>query len=168
MEETLFRGLIQGSINERDGAAKAILLSALLFGVFHMIPQQAINAFLVGIILGYIYFRTKSLLTVIILHALNNGISYLMLEVLGPERADMAVRSTMQFMGRVSCCSSWGPSPLCAGCRCGKRPERSRKLPVIGRSRNNIRPAVTLNRKRLRPLVFLSRGRWWEKGYYRW
>ena len=95
MEETLFRGLIQGSINERDGAAKAILLSALLFGVFHMIPQQAINAFLVGIILGYIYFRTKSLLTVIILHALNNGISYLMLEVLGPERADMAVRDML-------------------------------------------------------------------------
>lgn len=175
MEETLFRGLIQGSINERDGAAKAILLSALLFGVFHMIPQQAINAFLVGIILGYIYFRTKSLLTVIILHALNNGISYLMLEVLGPSvpiwpcgTCSEAVRSTMQFMGRVSCCSSWGPSPLCAGCRCGKRPERSRKLPVIGRSRNNIRPAVTLNRKRLRPLVFLSRGRWLEKGYYRW
>lgn len=95
MEEMLFRGLIQGSINERDGAAKAILLSALLFGVFHMIPQQAINAFLVGIILGYIYFRTKSLLTVIILHALNNGISYLMLEVLGPERADMAVRDML-------------------------------------------------------------------------
>lgn len=46
MEEMLFRGLIQGSINERDGAAKAILLSALLFGVFHMIPSRPSMPFL--------------------------------------------------------------------------------------------------------------------------
>lgn len=92
MEETLFRGLIQGSIYRRDGAVKSILLSALIFGVFHFIPQQVINAFLIGIILGYIYFRTQSLLTVIILHALNNGVSYLMLELLGPQRANMPLR----------------------------------------------------------------------------
>lgn len=95
MEETLFRGIIQGSICRRDGAVKAILLSALLFGAFHIIPQQAINAFLVGIILGYIYFRTGSLLSVIILHALNNGISYLLLEVLGPARANMSMREML-------------------------------------------------------------------------
>lgn len=91
MEETLFRGLIQGAIYRRDGAAKAILISALMFGVFHFIPQQAINAFFVGIILGYIYFRTGSLLTVIIIHALNNAIAYIMLELLGPERANIGV-----------------------------------------------------------------------------
>lgn len=95
MEETLFRGIIQGSIYRRDGAVKSILLSALLFGVFHIIPQQVINAFLIGIILGYIYFRTGSLLTVIILHALNNAIAYLMLEVLGPERANMPLREML-------------------------------------------------------------------------
>lgn len=95
MEETLFRGIIQGSIYRRDGATKAILLSALLFGVFHIIPQQAINAFLVGIILGYIYFRTGSLLSVIILHALNNAISYLLLELLGPARANMPMRDIL-------------------------------------------------------------------------
>ena len=95
MEEVLFRGLIQGALCERDGATKAILLSALLFGVFHMIPQQAINAFFVGIILGYIYYRTRSLLTVIVLHALNNGISYLLLETMGPGRADLTVREML-------------------------------------------------------------------------
>lgn len=91
MEETLFRGLIQGAICRRDGATKAILISALLFGVFHFIPQQAINAFFVGIILGYIYFRTGSLLTVIIIHALNNAMAYIMLELLGPERANIGM-----------------------------------------------------------------------------
>lgn len=95
MEETLFRGIIQGSIYRRDGAVKSILLSALLFGVFHIIPQQVINAFLVGIILGYIYFRTGSLLTVIILHALNNAISYILLELLGPQRANMPLREML-------------------------------------------------------------------------
>lgn len=92
MEETLFRGLIQGAITERDGATRGILLSALLFGVIHFIPQQVINAFLVGIILGYIYFRTRSLITVMLLHALNNGVAYLSLELLGPERASWGMR----------------------------------------------------------------------------
>lgn len=83
MEEVLFRGLIQGSIEERDGAVKAIFIAALIFGLVHFIPQQAINAFFVGIILGYIYYRTRSLLTVMLLHALNNGIAYLQMELLG-------------------------------------------------------------------------------------
>lgn len=95
MEETLFRGLIQGAITERDGATRGILLSALLFGVIHVIPQQVINAFLIGIILGYIYFRTRSLITVMLLHALNNGVAYLMLEALGPERASMGLRDLL-------------------------------------------------------------------------
>lgn len=93
LEETLFRGLIQGSIAERDGAVKGILISALIFGVVHFIPQQAINAFFIGIILGYIYYRTGSLLTVMILHALNNGISYLQLELLGEDAIGMTTRN---------------------------------------------------------------------------
>jgi membrane protease YdiL (CAAX protease family) len=53
------------------------VLSALIFGVVHIIPQQAINAALVGVILGGIYVVTESMPAVIILHAINNGLSYL-------------------------------------------------------------------------------------------
>lgn len=93
MEEVLFRGLIQGSISTKYGATAGILLSALIFGLIHGIPQQVVNAFFIGIILGYIYYRTKSLLTVIILHLLNNGIAYLQLEILGENAAKASVSS---------------------------------------------------------------------------
>lgn len=76
LEELLFRGLIFESCRERFGNAWAVLTSALLFGLIHIVPVQMVNAFVVGIILGYIYLKTGSLLSVIILHAINNAIAY--------------------------------------------------------------------------------------------
>lgn len=93
MEETLFRGLIQGSISTKYGPTAGILISALIFGLIHGIPQQVVNAFFIGIILGYIYYRTNSLLTVIILHFLNNGIALLQLELFGEDIVSTSTRS---------------------------------------------------------------------------
>lgn len=76
-EETIFRGLILGGIRQKRNSFTAVLISAAIFGVIHVIPQQVINAFVVGIILGYIYVRTSSLLAVVIIHAINNGLAYL-------------------------------------------------------------------------------------------
>jgi len=77
MEETLFRGIVLESIRSRFGAFKAIMISAAVFGIIHVIPQQVINAFFVGIVLGFIYVKTESLASVIILHAINNALAYL-------------------------------------------------------------------------------------------
>ncbi len=77
MEETLFRGIILESVRSRFGTLRAIMISAAVFGLIHIIPQQVINAFLVGIVLGFIYVRTQSLVSVIILHAINNALAYL-------------------------------------------------------------------------------------------
>lgn len=77
LEEILFRGLIFESCRERFGGGGAVLISALLFGLVHGVPVQIINAFVVGIILGFIYLRTRSLASVMLLHAINNGIAYL-------------------------------------------------------------------------------------------
>ena len=77
LEEVLFRGVIFESCRERLGTGGAVLLSALLFGLIHGIPVQIVNAFVVGLILGYIYLRTRSLMSVIVLHAINNGLAYI-------------------------------------------------------------------------------------------
>ena len=77
LEEILFRGLIFESCRERFGSGAAVLVSALLFGLVHGVPVQIINAFVVGLIFGYIYLRTGSLLSVILLHVVNNGIAYI-------------------------------------------------------------------------------------------
>lgn len=80
LEEILFRGIIQkGLINKGIKPAKAILFSALAFGIFHLNPWQSVNAFLLGLVLGLVYYKTKSLLMPILLHAFNNFISAYML-----------------------------------------------------------------------------------------
>ena len=65
MEEVLFRGILLESVRSKHSAGRAIVVSALMFGVIHFIPQQVVNAFVIGLILGYIYVRTESLWPVI-------------------------------------------------------------------------------------------------------
>lgn len=92
LEEILFRGLILEPIREKSGALRAVLISAAIFGVIHIIPQQAINAFLIGIILGYIYIKTRSLASVIVIHAINNALAYILRELFGGTSAAMTTR----------------------------------------------------------------------------
>ncbi len=76
LEEVLFRGLIFESCSERFGRGGGLILSALFFGLIHVVPVQMVNAFVVGLILGYVYLRTRSLLSVIVIHSVNNAIAY--------------------------------------------------------------------------------------------
>ena len=79
LEETLFRGMLQGAITERDGATRGILLSALLFGIIHINPAQVVGACISGFFFAWLYARTRSILPGILIHILNNGLSvYLM------------------------------------------------------------------------------------------
>ena len=91
LEEILFRGLVFESCRERFGSGAAVLVSALLFGLVHGVPVQIINAFVVGLIFGYVYLRTGSLLSVILLHVVNNGIAYISLAFFG-DAADTTLR----------------------------------------------------------------------------
>ena len=61
---------------ENYSVLTAILVSALLFGLVHMNLQQGIFAFLAGCFYGFIYWQSKSLLLCILLHALNNFLSF--------------------------------------------------------------------------------------------
>jgi len=77
-EEIFFRGIIARRFCRTYPLRKAILLSAVLFGVFHMNPWQAANAFLGGIFYGWIYWRYKSIWLCMLLHAYSNALTYLM------------------------------------------------------------------------------------------
>lgn len=79
MEELLCRGVVLGSLRARYGVVPAWLLSALFFGVLHVQPLLVVNAFVLGLILGFIYIATNSIWAVMILHALNNAVAYLQL-----------------------------------------------------------------------------------------
>lgn len=71
-EELLFRGVILTSFKKKYGAIIAVIISALIFGIYHMNWVQGIYASILGIALGFVYVKTGSLFATIILHFLNN------------------------------------------------------------------------------------------------
>lgn len=73
-EELLFRGIILRGLLGRCRAASAVLLSAALFALIHLNPWQLLSAFLIGVILGWVYLRTGSVWLCVLGHAVNNGL----------------------------------------------------------------------------------------------
>lgn len=70
-EEFLFRRLIIDR-TRRYGELPAVLLSAAMFGAFHLNFYQFFYAFLIGLVFGYVYVKTGRLRYTIALHAAIN------------------------------------------------------------------------------------------------
>ncbi len=75
-EEVIFRGVILESARAKQGVMAAWIVSSVVFGLAHVHPTVAVNAGLMGLILGFIYIESGSLWTPIVLHAVNNGIAF--------------------------------------------------------------------------------------------
>jgi membrane protease YdiL (CAAX protease family) len=74
-EELLFRGFLQPALGRWTGRWMAIVLGAAFFAVAHM-DLYAVPALLVlGIALGYVYDRTRSLAAPVALHMAFNGMT---------------------------------------------------------------------------------------------
>jgi sodium transport system permease protein len=75
-EEFAFRGFILSGLERQHRERSAILLSALMFGFLHVLLslfQQLFNATLLGVVLGLLAVRSRSILPGIIFHFLNNA-----------------------------------------------------------------------------------------------
>lgn len=74
IEELIFRKILLGKLLEKfsNRPIKAIVYSALIFGIIHLNIIQGVAAFGGGIILGLIYYYTKSIKATIFAHILNN------------------------------------------------------------------------------------------------
>ena len=91
VEEMLFRGAIEGYLLRRWKKPKwAIGVSALIFGAIHLNPAQIPYAFVLGLLLGWLYYRTGSIVPGIVLHLVNNGISVVLMLVLPDPTAGLA------------------------------------------------------------------------------
>ena len=77
LEELLFRGIVLDGFLKTYSPVKSIIWSSIIFSLFHLNPWQAIPAFLIGLVLGYVYWKTQSLLPCIFIHFINNFISWL-------------------------------------------------------------------------------------------
>ena len=78
-EEFIFRGLITSAFVDKAPKWVAIIIPAILFSVIHLPSPIAIfYTFILGLVLGFVRFRTKSLLPCILLHCLFNATNYML------------------------------------------------------------------------------------------
>ncbi|OHD12878.1 MAG: hypothetical protein A2Y34_13115 [Spirochaetes bacterium GWC1_27_15] len=72
IEEFLFRGLIQKNLSKKYGNTKAIIITSIMFALFHLNPTVILSIFLLSLMLGYVYSKTNKIIYPIILHFFNN------------------------------------------------------------------------------------------------
>ena len=78
-EEWLCRGMIlRGLLGNRVKPVWAIVISAAFFAFIHLNPWQAVPAFLLGCLFGYVYYKTGSLKLTMLMHFTNNTFSLVM------------------------------------------------------------------------------------------
>lgn len=78
VEEMLFRGFLQGSMEQATDVTKAVLVTALVFTLIHFNPWWAIEILILGVLLGVMTWRTNSVFPAVVVHCVNNGLSVLM------------------------------------------------------------------------------------------
>ncbi len=91
-EEVFFRGMMQGALSERYAPFKSIFITALLFGLIHMIPVQVVAAFGMGLALGWIYYKTQSIWLPILLHTINNAMAFVAMQYMD-EDSNLSMRA---------------------------------------------------------------------------
>ena len=89
-EEIVLRGAVLRSLlskpllagrSERVNAWTAIAISAVFFALIHFNPAQMPHAFMIGLLLGWMYWRTGSILPGVAYHWANNSIAYILYNI---------------------------------------------------------------------------------------
>jgi sodium transport system permease protein len=75
-EELCFRGFLFGALRTKLAEDRTVIASSLLFGLFHEIlfPGRFLASTFLGLVLGWIRLRTRSVIPGIVLHATHNGL----------------------------------------------------------------------------------------------
>ena len=84
-EEMVFRGAILRvllKVFDRRWHWLPIVISAVLFGAVHGNMAQFLHAMLLGLLLGWLYYRTDSIVPGVVLHWVNNSIAYVIFNLL--------------------------------------------------------------------------------------
>ena len=71
-EELIFRGIMLEGLLKKYTPMRSIMISSLLFGFVHLNPWQFIAGFIISIFCGWVYYKTRSLMPSIIIHAAAN------------------------------------------------------------------------------------------------
>lgn len=81
-EELVFRGaILKELLKQFRHPWLSITISALLFALAHANPAQTPYAILAGVLLGWMYYRTGSVVPGVVFHWVNNTIAYIIYNI---------------------------------------------------------------------------------------
>jgi len=94
-EEFFFRGMMLNAFENRFNRKWGVIISAVLFGVFHFNMQNLFGPIVLGLVFGYIVQLTDSIWAGVVAHATNNGFAVIM-GYLASKAADTAMVAETQ------------------------------------------------------------------------
>ena len=120
-EEWLCRGMILRGLLGKMKPAAAICISAAFFAIIHFNPWQAIPAFILGLLFGFVYYRTGSLKLTMLMHCVNNTMAALISRIPALEEANsfVDILSPWTYAGLFICSAAflWATIVVLMGCK---------------------------------------------------
>jgi len=89
-EEIFFRGYLQRSFELKWTPFKGALITAIIFGLFHFNIYGLLPLIAIGLFLGYSLYKTNSIVVPMILHFLNNAMSFIAYMIFGEEELSIS------------------------------------------------------------------------------
>lgn len=84
LEETIFRGYLFPALSKRLGIKGGAVVSSLIFGLSHLQVNVGIYTFVLGLLLCWLYVKTKSIIPGVILHTINNALAFIAMTYIAP------------------------------------------------------------------------------------
>lgn len=102
-EELLFRGVIQKELYNYVDPKYAIIIAAVIFGLFHFEVTGLLPKIIIGAIMGFAYYVTSNLIYPILIHMFNNATQVSILYFSGIEMTlDSNIKEPSLIMAIVS------------------------------------------------------------------
>ncbi len=90
-EELVFRGaILRALLSWKKNYWGMIAVSALFFAIIHGNPAQMPHAFVIGLLLGWMYYRTGSIVPGVAFHWVNNTVAYILYNIMPDPDAPLA------------------------------------------------------------------------------
>jgi len=118
IEEIVYRGIVQKNLLRQTSVPVAIILQAVIFGIVHLNFYQSVYTFVLGIVIGVIYFWYDSIWVPVMIHITFNGTSVILAEIVGESGIDMGLllvmvgASLLISAGFFSALASRRPKPV--------------------------------------------------------
>jgi sodium transport system permease protein len=103
-EEVAFRGYVLHGLHQRFPPRRAILLSSFFFALYHMNVFLFVPAFILGVVLGLLTVRSRSLLPAVLFHLLYNSVLIVLITSHGLRRDASSWIEDPIWLGVIGTC----------------------------------------------------------------